>query len=189
MDDSSTALAAAVLGVVLGALSLGWQAATYVLTGGRIKVSLRVGAMGPGGMVTTKPADLSPGWLEPLAEQGYGRPVVSVRVANVGRQPVTVARWGLKSRAGASLYPMADSIGPPLPHRLDTGESASWAVDMAQVHAFAVTVAETLTEKPAPPNSPSGAFAAGWRSGQGDGIAGVVELADGRTKYSPETIR
>jgi len=51
-------------------------------------------------------------------------------VANVGRQPVTVARWGLRSGLGMSLYPAAGSIGPRLPHRLEVGESETWAVDL-----------------------------------------------------------
>jgi hypothetical protein len=39
----------AMIGVVLSALSLDWQSATYFLTGGRVKVDLRVGAMNMAG--------------------------------------------------------------------------------------------------------------------------------------------
>jgi hypothetical protein len=41
-----------IVGAVLASLSLGWQAAYYVLTGGRIKVVLRVGGRSHGGMIT-----------------------------------------------------------------------------------------------------------------------------------------
>jgi hypothetical protein len=42
-------LVVGICGVVLTSLSLGWQAANYVLTGGRVKVRLRVGGLGNGG--------------------------------------------------------------------------------------------------------------------------------------------
>jgi len=130
------ALAVGVCGVVLASLSLGWQAANYVLTGGRVKITLLVGAMGSGGMMTISTENLRPDWLEGLAEQGFSRRIVAVRVANVGRQPVQVTRWGLKPGLGPSLYPQANGIGPSLPHRLDVGEGETWAVGMDAVQAF-----------------------------------------------------
>jgi hypothetical protein len=60
----SGALAVGICGVVLASLSLGWQAAIYVLSGGRVKVRLLVGALGNGGMATKPAADLSAGWLK-----------------------------------------------------------------------------------------------------------------------------
>ena len=90
------ALAVGVCGVVLASLSLGWQAANYVLTGGRVKVRLLVGAVGRGGIVTAPATNLSLEWLQGLAAQGFSQPIVAVNVANVGRQPVKVERWGLK---------------------------------------------------------------------------------------------
>jgi hypothetical protein len=57
-----------------------------------------------------------------------------------------------------SLYPAADSIGPRLPHRLKVGESETWAVDLAPVHAFIQATHETL-EKPQPESgSPKSMF-------------------------------
>jgi hypothetical protein len=180
-----------ICGVVLASLSLGWQAASYVLAGGRVKVRLRVGGLGNGGMVTATPDSLRANWWEHLAAQGYRRPIVAVTVANVGRLPVTVARWGLKSGLGMSLYPVADSIGPRLPHRLEAGESETWAVDMAPVQAFIQAARETLGGSQAesgPPSSLIGTIQA-QMAAQKDGVVGVVELADGRTKRSRDTIR
>jgi hypothetical protein len=114
-----------------------------------------------------------------------------VTAANVGHQPVTVARWGLRSGLGMSLYPAADSIGPRLPHRLEVGESQTWAVDLAPVHAFLQAARETLGSsqaETAPPSSLIGTIQAGMAA-QKDGVVGVVELADGRTKRSRDTIR
>jgi hypothetical protein len=182
-----------ICGVVLASLSLGWQAAQHVLTGGRVKVALRMGGFGNGGMVTMAPRSLHEDWWELLATGGYQRPVVAVTVANVGRLPVTVARWGLKSGLG-TLYPAADSIGPPLPHRLEAGESETWAVDMGPVDAFIRASREVHKKSKAAPGRPTSmieAAMAGWRAaaGQQEDVVGVVELADGRTKQSQETIR
>jgi hypothetical protein len=181
-----------ICGVVLASLSLGWQAATYVLTGGRVKVRLRVGGLGDGGIVIAPPNSLNANWWEYLASQGYPRPIGAVTVANVGRQPVTVARWGLKSGLGLSLYPAADSIGPSLPHRLEVGESETWAVDIAPVQAFIQAAHETLG-RPQPESRPSKSlFFSGIEArmaAQKEDVVGVVELADGRTKQSRDTIQ
>lgn len=161
----------AVLGVVLACLSLGWQAATYVLTGGRVKVTLLLGAMGNGGMVTGSPDKLKHGWFDRVAEQGYRSPVVAVKVANVGRQPVTVAQWSVVCPLAGSVTPVGNSIGPALPHRLEVGESATWAVDMHNVHTFMEATRKVLAE------------------GRRVVAFGQVELGDGRTKRSAETMR
>jgi hypothetical protein len=188
----SGALAVGICGVVLASLSLGWQAAIYVLSGGRVKVRLLVGALGNGGMATKPAADLSPGWLKELASQGFSRPIVAVTVANVGRQPVYVARWGLKSGLGPSLYPIADGIGPSLPHRLEVGDAATWAVDMGTVQAFIMATNETLAgSRPGSGrrNSLLGQIQAEVRRPQGTDVVGIVELAAGRPKLSQDTLR
>jgi hypothetical protein len=190
MSDAS--LAVGICGVVLASLSLGWQAANYLLTGGRVKVRLRVGGLGNGGMVTAPPNSLSANWWEHLASQGYQRPIIAVTVANVGRQPVTVARWGLRSGLGMSLYPAADSIGPRLPHRLEVGESETWAVDLAPVHAFIQAARETMGRSQTESEPPQSLLVGGIEArmaAQKQGVVGVVELADGRTKRSRDTIR
>lgn len=161
----------AVLGVVLACLSLGWQAATYVLTGGRVKVTLLVGALGNGGMVTGSPDKLKPDWFEQVARQGYRSPVVGVKVANVGRQPVTVAQWSVVCPLAGSLTPVGSSIGPPLPHRLEVGESSTWAVDMHDVRTLMEATRKVIAR-----GRPVVAF-------------GQVELGDGRTKRSAGELR
>jgi hypothetical protein len=181
-----------ICGVVLASLSLGWQAATYVLTGGRVKVRLRVGGLGDGGIVIAPPNSLNANWWEYLASQGYPRPIVAVTVANVGRQPVTVARWGLKSGLGMSMYPAADSIGRRLPHRLEVGESETWAVDAAPVRAFIRATRETLGRRQPESGAPKSLLFGGIQArmaAREENVVGVVELADGRTKQSRDTIR
>ncbi len=62
----------------MSGLSLGWQAATYVLTGGRVKAELRVGAMNAGGLVTMPVSSLTSDSMKALQAQGYGQPVAAV---------------------------------------------------------------------------------------------------------------
>lgn len=180
-----------IVGAVLASLSLGWQAANYVLTGGRVKVVLRVGGRSDGGMITMPTERFTEESPKLLASQGFPQPVVAVKVANVGRQPVTVAGWGLVSGLGTSLYPATDSIGPPFPHRLEVGESATWAVDMHTVNDFIQATKATLAEQqvaPARPNTLLGRIET-ERALQPGEIAGIAELADGRSKQSKNRIR
>jgi hypothetical protein len=142
----------AVLGVVMSALSLGWQAATFVLTGGRVKAELRVGAMNAAGLVTMPASSLtSDSMKEALQAQGGGQPVVAVRVRNVGRLPVTITDWSLATttKGGIAMTPVGTSIGPPLPHRMEAGDTAMWAVDIRNVIALVETTAEVLKLRPA----------------------------------------
>ena len=181
------ALAVGICGVVLASLSLGWQAASFVLSGGRVKARLLVGALGNGGMATRPAADLDAGWLKQLESQGFSQPVVALTVANVGRQPVNVTRWGLKSGLGTSLYPVADGIGPRLPHRLDVGEAATWAIDMRSAQAFIYATNETFKASEARTGRPKtlfGGIAAEFQRPHGTDVMGVVELADGRPRLA-----
>lgn len=137
-------LSIAALGVLLGALSLGWQVRTFALSGGRVKVELRVGAAHGSGshMVTGPIRPATRGQAEALQSQGYVRPVVAVQVRNVGRLAVTVSGWSLVTSPGGTAFsPVGQSMGPPLPHRLEAGAEETWAVEtapiMAMIHATA----------------------------------------------------
>jgi len=188
----TAAFVIAVIAVVLSALSLGWQAAVFALTGGRVRVTLHVGALDQMGtsMVTLPVEQLSGQRAQGLADQGFTRPVFAVRVRNVGRLPVTVERWSLRvpddpgrrggflvpssvpnPAGGAELMPMGNlSIGPALPHRLEAGASETWAVSIDAVQAFAAASKETFG---------LAAFS----------IVGKVELGDGRTRTSSAALQ
>jgi len=167
-------LVIAVAGVTLAALSLGWQAATFVLTGGRVKVELRVGAMhGTASHMVTQ--SVSSGLPDPerLQADGYTRPVVAVQVRNVGRMAVTVEDWSLFTSPGSriALQPVGQSIGPPLPHRLEAGATGTWAVELAPVRAMrAATVAALKVPE------------------ERIKIRGKVGLGDGRTVETREAL-
>lgn len=122
----------AVFGAVLGTASLAWQAATYVLSGGRVKIELLVGAMGPmrSGMALAPVKSATSTAMAQIAAQGFREPIMAVRVRNVGRLPVTVTSWGIRSKSGMTLSPAGLTIGPSLPHRLEAGDRETWAVGM-----------------------------------------------------------
>lgn len=147
-----------------------WQLANFALTGGRVKVKLRAGAMNQSSLLTMPPSNFTQKALDGLRAQGYQVPVVAVEVANVGRQPVTVASWSLRHSRGISMTPMGELIGKPLPFRLEVGESQTWAVELAAVLPFVTAAESALTSR------------------GGKGIRGVVELADGRSKRATETL-
>jgi len=166
----TASLIVAICGLVFSCLSLGWQAANFVLTGGRVKVKLSAGAMNSGGMVTMPPRNFTPQALAQIQTQGYPVPIVAVEVANVGRQPVTVAKWNLLHATGVSYMPVAAAIGKPLPFRLEVGASETWAVELKTVLDIVAATEATIT------------------SNSGRGVRGVVELADGRSRRTTETL-
>jgi hypothetical protein len=148
---SLAALIVAIAGVVLSSLALGWQIASWLLTAGRVRLTLKHGAL-TGAMSYLKDvrrgparaADLS---LDPGAA---ATEVLAVVVRNVGRLPVTVERYGaeLWGAAGSgslirrasptrllALQPIGDAIGPGLPHRLEPGTSETWLIRMDDVRA------------------------------------------------------
>ncbi len=166
MSTDTIAIVVAILSLVLAALSLGWQAATFFLEGGRVKATFNGGFVGSGMVVTVAPDKFAdPDTIEFMRSQGYANPVASVQVRNVGRMPVTITSWSVVAYPGkTALQPVGQSIGPSLPHRLDAGESAIWAVDFRAVYAMLKTTATVL-------KLPEGGMRA----------KATVSLGDGRT--------
>lgn len=141
-----------------------------MLTGGRVKVSLHIGAMSQDGDMALAPASkFSADWFETLAKHGFTRPVAGVRAANVGRSPVTVVHWSLEAKRGVWFHPVEGASGPVLPHRLEAGETQMWTVDLPSVHDLLADISQT-------------------RSGRVK-VNGLVELANGRKRRSREVIR
>jgi hypothetical protein len=143
-DMSTAAFALAIVSLLVAALSLGWQVASWALSGRRVKVRLLHGVEGRGGFATgLVKRDGSPRRLDSLRAQGWnGREVLAIEVINVGRSPVTVTSYSvLAVGTGAAYKPVGDAIGPILPYRLEPGESETWYSDMndarALIHALA----------------------------------------------------
>jgi len=87
-------LIVAIVGVVFACASLAWQAASFVLSGSRVRVKLRRGALkrDSSGRLIRVQGQLSPKQsdLEVLRQQGFTDDVLIIEVRNVGRMAVSV---------------------------------------------------------------------------------------------------
>lgn len=163
----------AVLGILLAALSLGWQGASYVLAGRRVKMELLRGAIDPqNGDMVTGPVNGDSNFADNAAEEGFSERITAIRVRNVGRIPVTVTSWALTcSPKGLTYSPIGATIGKASPHRLDAGDAEVWAVRSEVIHRLVITSSETF-------NVPASQVT----------VRGMVELGDGRTPMTPERL-
>lgn len=141
-------LSIAVAGFGLALLSVGWQAATFFLSGSRVRVSLQRGADGRGQRLLM-PAD---GWGDRqranAAAQGLTDEVVGIEVRNAGRLAINVdsvaAKFGPKL---GMAYMQPDWPGnEALPFRLEPGSSQSWAVPLVPIRAAIAAVGWTESE-------------------------------------------
>lgn len=136
MDAS---LIIAIISLVLAAGSVGAQLGTWVLDGGRSRLTLLHGVVGMGGIVSGPVGrDGSPLDLRTVQAQGpTGDELVGVRVANVGRAPLRVTSYGVKLvRPGLAFTPLGDAIGPSLPCTIEPGSSETWYAQMRSARAL-----------------------------------------------------
>jgi hypothetical protein len=121
--------------LALSGAAFGWQVLSWFMTGGRVRAQLRIGARNAGGFVTYRADSLKSGWFGAIAEQGFVAPIAAVQVHNRGRLPVYINKWGLRSK-GLEFVPMADSVGPDLPFKLEPGQEATWAMPLESMLAL-----------------------------------------------------
>jgi hypothetical protein len=134
-------LVLASVGLGLALASLGWQAATFVLSGSRVRVELLLGAADPAtlrtgrGMLVTYPLDKwTPDTVALHVGQGMTEPLLFVEARNVGRMPATVEKITAYLTNGVGLEPTMHAHAP-LPFRLEPGSSEKWWVSAAMVRA------------------------------------------------------
>ena len=162
----SSTLIVAIVAACLSAASLSWQAATYLLNGGRPRAELLIGAINPdsGDVLRTNPhAQATPGEWKLAAEQGFTVPVLGIRVVNHGRGPVTIEKWEFSVAGGPSVTVLRGAIGPELAHELAGGRSATWYAPAQEVHASAMVTKEVVGQKTVQ-------------------VVGVVTMATGRSR-------
>jgi len=142
MDPTQALLMTAAIGVsalslIVASLSLGWQIAIWLMSAGRIRVTLQHGLLTGSGAAYLAPVNKKGKLrsLSHLAEQEVsGQEVLAIEVVNVGRAPVTVTRYGAHVRGSdVTATPMRDAIGKELPFRLESGEAETWAIDIDSV--------------------------------------------------------
>ncbi|MGH7722093.1 MAG: hypothetical protein ACRENL_04555 [Candidatus Dormibacteria bacterium] len=131
-DLSAAALFVGTLGLVLSAASLTWQAATFTLSGARVRVAMRHGARNVGGIVSGLPGTQS---LDLLANQGFTDEVVGASVSNVGRMAVQVSEVCAVLEGHVRISALSGTVGPALPHQLPPQSSESWFLPAQPVRA------------------------------------------------------
>jgi hypothetical protein len=129
----TTTLVIAVVGLALAATSLAWQAATFALTGSRVRAEILRGGIGRGALVTYPPDKWTETSVAALVREGFTNEVVAVEVRNVGRLPVSVQKITAYLANGIGFSPFETQ--PPLPFRLEAGSSERWWIEAAQVRA------------------------------------------------------
>jgi hypothetical protein len=132
------ALVFALIGTSLSILGIGWQIASWVLNGRRIKVKMLHGLAGRGGFATMKSeTSLSSGVskLAVMRKQGFKGPeVLGIEVINVGRIPVT--GYAVACDGGFSYSPIGQVLGKPLPCRIEPGETETWYTEAADARTL-----------------------------------------------------
>jgi hypothetical protein len=126
------AISFAALGVSLGTLA--WSIYSFWLSGARFEATIRHGYMGQTGVVSKITYD--PSVAELMASQGYTEEVFGVQVRNIGRAAGTVTGWTAKVSGWGWSNP-TDLANPPLPARVDSGETATWWAEGRAVRATA----------------------------------------------------
>lgn len=142
MGADPVAIAALVVGLaslLIAALSLAWQIASWALDGRRVHVRLLHGTLAQGGVFTGGVGrDRRRRSLSTLTAQGIvGREVLGIAVTNIGRAPVRVDQYSVElARGGMSFSRVGEVIGPTLPFRLPPGESETWFVELVDASAL-----------------------------------------------------
>jgi hypothetical protein len=167
MAMSTAALIVAIVSLVLAAGSLAWQAASFALSGARVKVALRHGAVGPGGALTSQPGKFD---VRRAAEEGFTLEVLAIEIINVGRMGVSVTRIGTRFSNGMGFFETTNRLNPGLPFRLDPQTNQTFYVSMEPVRAAVYSAQEVL----------------------GAGVVrvrGTVELGNGKTVQTGESLQ
>lgn len=149
MDIAALAIAIAILSIIIAALALGWQIATWALNGPRLRTTLQHGVLGRGSAVVStvgrgnKLRDMSS-----MRAQGWDGPdVIAIAVTNHGRLRAKVTKFGIRLKRGgmSAQYPEGNAWSPELPHWLEPGESATWYAELQDAKALVYATRQSLS--------------------------------------------
>jgi hypothetical protein len=109
-----TTLVIALIGLAAALLSLGWQVASWLLSGPRVRVGISHAIM-------------------TMTDGSVGPRCIAVEARNVGRAEASLVSWAISFPDGGTIVPAMSPgtpwWGPSLPHPLGGGHSATWLVD------------------------------------------------------------
>jgi hypothetical protein len=117
----SGTLIIATIGLALSVASVTWQAATFFLSGSRVKVSLRRGVRHRDG-VAHWPAENAP----PHAVGDVEDELLGIQVVNHGRMAAYVTGWSAVFENGTGYLDPGMDINPTITHRLEPGSREIW---------------------------------------------------------------
>ncbi len=151
------------LSVVFTGLTAWW---TWRAWARRLRVRALFGLGGRGGVASSTKVP-EPRELERLIDQGYQDPLIGVEVRNTGVSPITVEKWSIDGGTTVLITPIADQIGPNLPHTIPGGSSATWWTPFENVRSLHVASSDVLSKRV-------------------ESVRAVVELGDGHVTRSPK---
>jgi len=132
-------LVIAIVGLVLSVVGLALRYADYRRTGSRVKVDLKRGFAGHGGVVTYE-IGITPHWD---GQFGIELPVYVVEVRNLGHGATTVASASVKLSGGAQVTQPGGTIGASPPHRLEGESAATFVIDAGLVERAGEVLAKS----------------------------------------------
>jgi hypothetical protein len=127
-------LVVAIVGVSLALASLAWQAATFVLSGSRVRLTLRRGGLRRtvGGVARmSEPLQPTASDYDVMHSQGFTEEVVLVEIRNKGRLAVSVEDVSATTEDGWGFQRAADPENQSLPHRLEPGAKETWHIELS----------------------------------------------------------
>jgi hypothetical protein len=109
-----TTLVIALVGLAAALLSLGWQVASWLLSGPRVRAGISRAIM-------------------TMTDGSLGPPCIAVEARNIGRAEASLVSWAIRLPNEGTIVPMMSPgtpwWGPSLPHPLAGGHSVTWLVD------------------------------------------------------------
>jgi hypothetical protein len=140
------ALGIAGAGVLLGAISLTWQAVAFRLTGSRVIAHLRIGvittSMGGQGVLSFAPRNDWEPEFHQLQQQHGGTAVLILTAANVGRLAVGMEDAQARTETGFGWQRAGWALNPGRGDSLAAGHSVSWYVTLDELQAMVDTDAK-----------------------------------------------
>ncbi|MFJ7230115.1 hypothetical protein ACIQVF_11280 [Streptomyces tendae] len=141
-----TSLIISIIALCVSISNVTWQVARYLLEGPRIRVHMKVGALGRGGLISVpveNVKDLSETFAS-FESQGFTQLVLVVEVANHGRLGVQLLDFGVDVPRGASVKVVEDVIADtPMPYVLEPHQEGTWSMPFEYVESFARSCKET----------------------------------------------
>ena len=140
-------LVVAVFGALLGLAALVWNIAEFRLAGPRVKVAIKAA-------VISKAMEDAITGLEAVWTQNFDPRIneraVAIWVRNVGRFPTSIETYRVDVAEGYAFTDTQSLVGPPVPHRLEAGEAATWYIGFDAVRAAKGAVEDTMKLKDRP---------------------------------------